>query len=135
MESNNKLPIGLRIPDPTGPKPNIHLTLNPDSKSPKPFLGQNETLVSCISRFSIKHKNLIQHSSSILNPLLSRTFAMAPDPNSASGSGAARDDASLKASKDLKKKDDKKDEDLVSCLICVYWLFCSILCIFGDFDV
>ncbi|KAL8126784.1 26S proteasome non-ATPase regulatory subunit 2 homolog A [Apium graveolens] len=37
---------------------------------------------------------------------------MAPDPNSASGSGAARDDASLKASKDLKKKDDKKDEDL-----------------------
>ncbi|KAK1393330.1 26S proteasome non-ATPase regulatory subunit 2-like [Heracleum sosnowskyi] len=37
---------------------------------------------------------------------------MAPDPNSASGSGATRDDASLKAPKDLKKKDDKKDEDL-----------------------
>ncbi|KAL1823149.1 hypothetical protein ACET3Z_009927 [Daucus carota] len=35
---------------------------------------------------------------------------MAPDPNNASGSGAA--DASLKAPKDLKKKDDKKDEDL-----------------------
>lgn len=40
---------------------------------------------------------------------------MAPDPNSASGSGTAREETSLKVpSKDPKKKDEKKDEDLVS---------------------
>lgn len=40
---------------------------------------------------------------------------MAPDPNSASGSGPTRDEAAVKApSKDPKKKDEKKDEDLVS---------------------
>ncbi|XP_052207824.1 26S proteasome non-ATPase regulatory subunit 2 homolog A [Diospyros lotus] len=38
---------------------------------------------------------------------------MAPDPNSASGSGTTREEASVKVpAKDLKKKDEKKDEDL-----------------------
>ncbi|KAE9457681.1 hypothetical protein C3L33_10407, partial [Rhododendron williamsianum] len=38
---------------------------------------------------------------------------MAPDPNSASGSGTTRDEASVKVpAKDPKKKDEKKDEDL-----------------------
>lgn len=42
---------------------------------------------------------------------------MAPDPNSASGSGTTRDESSVKVpAKDPKKKDDKKDEDLVSSL-------------------
>lgn len=45
---------------------------------------------------------------------------MAPDPNSASGSGTTRDEASVKVtSKDPKKKDEKKYEDLVSSLICL----------------
>ncbi|KAH7860362.1 hypothetical protein Vadar_012547 [Vaccinium darrowii] len=38
---------------------------------------------------------------------------MAPDPNSASGSGTTREEASVKVpAKDPKKKDEKKDEDL-----------------------
>ncbi|KAH9791152.1 26S proteasome non-ATPase regulatory subunit 2 [Citrus sinensis] len=46
---------------------------------------------------------------------------MAPDPNSASGSGT-KDEASVKVpAKDPKKKDDKKDEDLVG-----FFLFCSL---------
>ena len=47
---------------------------------------------------------------------------MAQDPNSASGSGTAREEALVKVpSKDPKKKDEKKDEDLVSSMLFGSW--------------
>lgn len=46
---------------------------------------------------------------------------MAPaEPNSGASGGAIKDQAPAKATKDPKKKDDKKDEDLVSCRIINY---------------
>lgn len=51
--------------------------------------------------------------------VLSLLTRMAPDPNSNGGAGSGkREETSIKVpSKDLKKKDEKKDEDLVSLLL------------------
>lgn len=99
---------------------------NPTSKSfkythhsPKPFLSK--TKPSSSSSISWFFNYTLFHSSTLIFD--STTFVMAPDPTS------KRDDASLKApSKDLKKKDDKKDEDLVRCLICFFLIVLMILC-------
>ena len=50
-------------------------------------------------------------------------MASGPDPNSF-GDGAKRDEATTKVpSKDPKKKDDKKEEDLVSSISHSLWIF------------
>ena len=50
-------------------------------------------------------------------------MAPGPDPNSV-GDGAKRDEATIKVpSKDPKKKDDKKEEDLVSSISHSLWFF------------